>query len=168
MARQMADEYNIDKHKAAAIMTGFSRSMFYTPLFAPLFVIGDTLHIFDHYKNCLFHYDTKGNKLDSTQIDYHHPKNWKEWKNQMVKDLTVDNVFAVYSKDGRKYMKRINYRTGKEEGMYKIIHYSADRIKVRDNYIYYVYRPYESTQEKFLYKEKIILKHADNKIQKSR
>ena len=86
----------------------------------------------------------------------------------MLKDLTVDNVFAVYSKDGRKYMKRINYRTGKEEGMYKIIHYSADRIKVRDNYIYYVYRPYESTQEKFLYKEKIILKHADNKIQKSR
>jgi hypothetical protein len=75
----------------------------------------------------------------------------------MVKDLTEGNVFAIYSRDGHKYMKRINYRNGKEEGSYKIIHYSADRIKVKDGYIYYVYRPYESTQEKFLYKERIFL-----------
>jgi hypothetical protein len=157
MARQLAQEYNIDKHKAAAMMTGFTRSMFYTPLYAPLYVIGDTLHIFDHYKDCLFHYDAKGNMLDSVQINYHHPKNWKDWKNLMVKDITEGNVYAVYSRDGRKYMKRINYHTGKEEGNYKVIHYSADKIKVRDNYIYYVYRPFESTQEKFLYKERIVL-----------
>ncbi|MBC7864954.1 MAG: carboxypeptidase-like regulatory domain-containing protein [Bacteroidia bacterium] len=157
MAREIADENNIDKHKAAAMMTGFTNSMYYTPLFAPLFVIGDTLHIFDHYKNCLFHYDSQGNKLDSVPISYHHPKNWKDWKNHMVKDLTEGNVFAVYSRDGHKYMKKINYRNGKEEGSYKIIHYSADRIKVKDGYIYYVYRPYESTQEKFLYKERIFL-----------
>jgi hypothetical protein len=159
LARQIAQENKIDKHRAAAMMTGFTNSMYYTPLFAPLFVIGDTLRIFDHYKDCLFHYDAMGHKLDSVPISYHHPKNWKEWKNQMVKDVTEGNVFAVYNKDGRKYLKRISYRTGKEEGFYKVIHYSADKIKVRDGYIYYVYRPYESTQEKFLYKERIVLKN---------
>ena len=159
LARQLADEYKIDKHKAAAMMTGFTKSMYYTPLFAPLFVISDTIHVFDHYKNLLFHFDAKGNKLDSVDISYHHPKKWNDWKNHMVKDITEGNVFAIYSRDGRKYLKRINFRNGKDEGTYKVIHYSADKIKVKDNYIYYVYRPYESTQEKFLYREKIILKN---------
>ena len=159
LARQLAEEYKIDKHKAAALMTGFTKSMYYTPLYAPLFVIADTLHIFDHYKNYLFHFDAKGKKIDSVNISYHHPKKWNEWKNHMVKDLTEGKVYAVFSKDGRKYMKRINIRNGKDEGTYKVIHYSADRIKVKDNCVYYVYRPYESTQEKFLYKEKITLKN---------
>lgn len=77
----------------------------------------------------------------------------------MIKDVMNGNIFAIFSKDGHKYMKKINYRSGKEEGIYKIIHFSADNIKVKENYIYYVYRPYESTQEKFLYKEKIVLKN---------
>ena len=159
MARQLADEYKIDKHKAAAMMTGFTKSMYYTPLYAPLFVISDTIHVFDHYKNLLFHFNSSGKKLDSVNISYHHPKKWNDWKNHMVKDITEGNVFAIYSRDGRKYMKKINIKSGQDEGNYRIIHYSADRIKVRDNYIYYVYRPYESTQEKFLYREKIILKN---------
>jgi len=158
-ARNFAQEFKIDKHVAAAMMTGFTNSIYYTPLYAPLFVVGDTIRIFDHYKDYLYHYNSKGNKLDSMPISYHHPKKWKEWKNVMIKDVINGNIFAIFSKDGHKYMKKINYRSGKEEGIYKIIHFSADNIKVKENFIYYVYRPYESTQEKFLYKEKIVLKN---------
>ncbi len=156
-ARNIADEYGIDKHKAAAMISGFTHSMYYTPLYAPLFVMGDTIHVFDHYKDCLFHFNKKGQKLDSVKINYHHPKNWREWKNCMLKDLTDDAIYAVYNSNGHKYMKGISYKTGKEQGTYKIIHYSAEKIKVRDGYIYYVYRPFESLQEKFLYKERLLL-----------
>ncbi len=157
MARQIAQEYNIDKHIAAAMMTGFTNSMFYTPLYAPLFIIGDTLNVFDHYKNYMFRFNKNGIKIDSAEIRYHHPKKWKEWKNRLLKDNTQENIYALFSKDGHQYLKKIDTHNGKENGTYKIIHYSAEKIKIKDNYIYYVYRPYESTQEKFLYREKIIL-----------
>ncbi len=156
LARNVAQEYGVDKHIAAAMISGFTQSMYYTPLFAPLYIVSDTICVFDHYKNSLFHYDKNGNKLDSVNISYHHPKNWKEWKNKMVKDLTEDKIYAVYDNSGHRYIKNINSKTGKDEGKYSIIHYSADKIRIRDGYIYYVYRPFQSLQEKYLYKEKII------------
>lgn len=157
LARNVAQEYSVDKHIAAAMISGFTQSMFYTPLFAPLYIVSDTICVFDHYKNSLFHYDKNGNKLDSVNINYHHPKNWKEWKNKMVKDLTEDKIYAIYDNSGHRYIKKINSKTGKDEGKYSIIHYSADKIRIRDGYIYYVYRPFQSLQEKYLYKEKIVL-----------
>ncbi len=75
----------------------------------------------------------------------------------MVKDLTEDKIYAVYDNSGHRYIKNINSKTGKDEGKYSIIHYSADKIRIRDGYIYYVYRPFQSLQEKYLYKEKIVL-----------
>jgi hypothetical protein len=122
-----------------------------------LFIVGDTMHVFDHYKDCLYHYDKKGNKIDSVKISYHHPKNWREWKNVMLKDRMDNLIYAVYNNNGHKYLRRISYRTGKDEGKYKVIHHSADKIKIRDGSIYYVYRPFESGQEKFLYKERLVL-----------
>lgn len=157
LAKNIAAEYNIDKFKAAALISGFTSSLFYTPLYSPLYVIGDTLCVFDHYKNLLFHMDRNGNKIDSIDISYHHPKNWKEWKNMMFKDVVTNEVYAQYDKNGHKYLKQISYRNGKELGTYNIIHHSAQRIKIKDGFIYYVYRPFESLQEKFLYKERIIL-----------
>lgn len=156
-ARNIEQEFGIDRHMAAAMISGFTQSMFYTPLYAPLFVVKDTICIFDHYKDCLFHYDKNSIKIDSIPINYHHPKNWKEWKNLMVKDFTEDDVYAIYDNSGHKYLKMINIRNGKDQGRYDVIHYSADKIRVKDGYIYYVYRPFASMQEKYLYKEKIVL-----------
>ena len=157
LSRNLAQEYKVDKHVVAALISGFTKSMYYTPLYAPLYIVSDTICIFDHYKDCLFHYNKNGKKLDSININYHHPKNWKEWKNKMLKDFTEDKIYAVYDNSGHKYLKEINSKTGKDEGRYTIIHYSADKIRIRNGYIYYVYRPFQSLQEKFLYKEKIVL-----------
>jgi hypothetical protein len=157
LARDIAKEYNVDKHIAAAMISGFTHSMFYTPLYAPLYIVSDTICVFDHYKDCLFHYDRNAKRIDSVKIDYHHPKNWKEWKNLMVKDFTENSIYAVFDNSGHKYLKRINPTSGKDEGKYPIIHYSADKIRIRDGYIYYIYRPFQSVQEKFLYREKIVL-----------
>lgn len=153
----IAETYQIDEKIAAAIMTGFTRSLYYDPLYAPLFILNDTIHVFDHYKNLLFHFDKSGNKLDSVSINYNHPKNWREWKRLLIKDDMENKVFAIYAKNGHKYLKEIDCHSGEIKGKYKLIFHSADKIKARDGYIYYVYRPFESTQEKFLYREKVNL-----------
>lgn len=160
-AREIADEYKVDKKVAAALMTGFTKSLFYDPLYAPLFILKDTICVFDHYKDALFHFDKHGKKLDSIAISYNHPKNWREWKHLMLKDEIENAMYAVYAKDGHKYIKLIDHNNGKEKGKYKLIFHSGDKVKVRDGYIYYVYRPFESTQEKFLYRERITLSNKN-------
>lgn len=160
-ARRLAMEYKTDKHIVASLMSGFTKSMFYEPLYAPLYVIKDTISVFDHYKNHLFHLDKNGHKIDSIPINYNHPKNWKEWKNKMLKDDINNLVYAVYDKNGHKYIKQISTQTGKDLGKYSLQFHSADKIKIHDGYVYYIYRPYESTQEKFFYREFIKLENTN-------
>ena len=154
-ARRMADYYKTDVHIVAAIMSGFTNSYFYEPLYAPLFVIKDTICIFNHHNDFLFHYNKENKLIDSVKISYHHPKNWREWKKKLFVDETENKVYAFFSKDGHNYIKQINHQTGKEMLTFKLQHHSADKIKIKEGYVYYIYRPFGSTQEKFLYRERI-------------
>jgi hypothetical protein len=156
-ARRLAMEYKTDKHIIASLMSGFTNSLFYEPLYAPLYIIKDTICIFDHYKNQLYHLDITGQKIDSFSINYNHPKNWKEWKNKMLKDDIRKLVYAVYEKNGHKYINQISTQNGKKIGRYNLQFYSADKLKIHDGYAYYIYRTFESTQEKFFYRELIKL-----------
>lgn len=156
-ARRLADELKTDKRIVASLMSGFTKSMFYEPLFAPLYIVSDTMCVFDHYKNLLFHYNNRGEVIDSIKISYNHPKNWKEWKNIMLKDEIEKTIFAVYEKNGHKYIKQISEKTGKELGKYTLQFHSADKLKIHNGYAYYIYRPFESTQQKFFYRELIRL-----------
>jgi len=156
-ARRLAMELHTDKHITAALMSGFTQSMFYEPLFAPLYVVEDTMCVFDHYKDLLFHFDRRGNKLDSMKINYHHPKNWREWKRLMVMDPLENKIYAIYDRNGHKYIKYINNHNGQAQGQYTLQFHSAEKMKVRDGFVYYIYRPFDSTQERFLYREMIKL-----------
>jgi hypothetical protein len=156
-ARRLAMDLKVDKHVIASLMSGFTKSMFYEPLYAPLYIIKDTICVFDHYKDKLYHLDKQGIRIDSIDINYNHPKNWKEWKNRMIKDDIENLVYAVYDKNGHKYLRQISSQTGKANGKYTLQFHSADKLKIHNGYVYYVYRPFESTQEKFFYRELITL-----------
>jgi hypothetical protein len=154
-ARRIATKYKTDKRIVAALMSGFTKSMYYEPVYAPLFVLNDTVCIFNHYTDYIYHFDGKNKLIDSVKISYHHPKSWREWKKQLYVDRYENKVYAFFSKDGHHYLKEINHRNGIEVKTYKLKHHSAERIKIRDGYVYYIYRPFDSTQEKFLYRELI-------------
>jgi hypothetical protein len=59
-ARKMELYTGIDKRVIAATMTGFPNSIYYTPLYAPMFVKNDTICVFDHYADTLFLYNRSG------------------------------------------------------------------------------------------------------------
>lgn len=155
-ARKIAQELKADKRDVAAAMTGFGHSKYFTPLYAPLFIRRDTILIFDHYSNALFKYDPSGNLLDSLHIDYHKPKNWKEWERQLVEDESNGDIYALYMKGAYYYLKKIDLTTGRISGTYKLTQTYVEHIHVRNGYVYYIYRPFESMQKKFLYKERIM------------
>lgn len=155
--RRLADKLKMDKYIVAALMSGFTKTYFYEPLYAPLVVLNDTVHVFNHYANYLYHYSKDLLLLDSVKINYHHPKNWKEWKKQILVDKQQNKIYAFFSRNGHHYIKGINTTTGLELGSYHLQHHSAQKLKLKDGYLYYVYRPFESTQEKFLYRELVKL-----------
>jgi len=157
-ARKMEMYTGVDKRIIAATMTGFTKSHYYTPLYAPLFVVRDTICVFDHYVNALFKYDCRGKRLDSLGINYHHPKSWRDWDRRLIQDETTKELYTIYEKGGFYYLKKISTKTGQITGTFKISNTYAKHIRVRDGFVYYIYRPYESTQKKFLYREKVTLK----------
>jgi hypothetical protein len=154
-AIKMADDFGIDKHRIAAAMSGLTSSMYYTPLYAPLFIMNDTAVVFDHYSNAIIKYDRYHKKVDSVHIDYNHPKAWREWKHQVLVDKAYNDSYAVYEKGGYYHLKHIDLKTGKIKGSYKLLNQYVDNLKVRNGYVYYVYRPFESLQEFFVYRELI-------------
>ena len=153
--RKIANYYGIDFHRVAATMNGYTNSIYYTPLYSPLFVMDDTICVFDHSSNAIFKYDGKLKLLDSIPIVYNHPKSWREWKNEVIIDKEANKAYALYQKNGFYYLKRINMFTGKIEGSFKLTNQYVEKIKIKGNYVYYIYRPFESLQEKFIYKELI-------------
>ena len=154
-ARKLADEYHVDKHRIAAVMSGLTSSIFYTPLYAPLFVFNDTVCVFDHYSDAILTYNRRHELLDSVHIDYNHPKNWREWKHEIIMDKTNNKAYALYQKSGFYYLKNIDLKTGKIIGSFKLLNQYVEKIRIKDDYVYYIYRPFESLQEQFVYKELI-------------
>jgi hypothetical protein len=154
-ARRIARTYKTDEKIVGALLSGFAESMYYDPVYAPLFILNDTICIFDHCNDRLYHYSSSHQLIDSVPIAYHHIKNWQDWKKKILADEAGNSLYALFSHDGRKYLKEIDHRSGSVVRTFKPSHHSADRIRIREGWIYYVYRPFDSTQERFLYRERI-------------
>jgi hypothetical protein len=154
-ARQLEQQTGIDKHEVAAYMTDFAHQRWFTPLYAPMFIIRDTVLIFDHYSDKIYKYDAHNNPVDSVKISYHHPEKWREWRRQLVKDELKPNIYGLFLKGGYTYLKEISTKTGEIASVSRLTFQFVDKVKVKDGYAYYTYRPNGSLQTRFLYKERL-------------
>jgi hypothetical protein len=147
----------IDKEIVAAYMSGVETSLYYEELYAPLFVAGDTILIFDHYSDRLYRFDDQNVLIDSLSIAYHKGKNSKTWGNTLIMDIDNYGVYGLFNRNGFNYLQSVNTSSGVLEGAFKLTHRYSEHIQIRDDWAYYVYRPFESAQKKFLYRERISL-----------
>jgi hypothetical protein len=155
MARKIEQQTGIDKREVAAYMTDFAHQRWFTPLYAPMFIIRDTVLIFDHYSDKIYKYDSKNNPVDSVKISYHHPEKWREWRRQLLKDELKLDIYGVFLKGGYTYLKEIGTNNGNILSVSRLTFQFVDKVKVKDGYAYYIYRPNSSLQTKFLYKERL-------------
>lgn len=155
-AKRMAKKFKgYDKHDIAAAMTGFANNFLYEEVYAPLFVINDTIHIFNHYENQIlkFVYDTV--QVDSVAIDYHLQQNNSKWKTKLFIDELNGKIYGLFTKQGFNILKEINTNSGKIAKETKLQHQFVSKIKIKDGFAYYIYKPQQSLQKKFLFKEKL-------------
>jgi len=145
----------IDREIIAAYMRGFQNTYYYEPLNSPLLVANDTLLLFDHTHDKLIRFDQQGNPIDSTSITYHKNNKLHRWSEKLVKDLADEKIYTYFDRQGYHYVKAIDQSTGATGSAMKLTHRYSENIRIRKGYVYYVYRPYESAQKRFLYRERL-------------
>jgi len=133
----------------------FTQSVYYTPLYAPLFVADDTVFIFDHYDNELIKYTPKDEVVSTTSIEYHFNSKKSGWEQPLIQDKKGGKIYAIFSRNGYTFLSYIDTNSGKTIKTIKLYYKYIEQIKIIDNKVYYIYRPYESIQKKYIYKENL-------------
>jgi len=135
--------------------TSFTHDILYQPVYAPLFVIKDTIYIFDQYKNKIHRFDSDHDSLPTIKLDLKIKYSKEKWQQPLIEDKITESIYALYNKGGYYYLKRIDLQTGKKIFTLKLSNQFVEKVSISDNYVYYIYRPFESIQKKYLYREKI-------------
>jgi len=142
-----------DKYDVAAAMTGFSNGFLYETVYAPLFVINDTINIFDHSESKIWKFIDDTVEVGAIEFLYHKPKKKSSWKRELIMDEVTGTVYGVFLKNGFYYLKEINPSNGKVVAEKKLFYQYVSKLKIKDGYIYYIYKPSRTLLKKYLYKE---------------
>lgn len=145
----------IDKEIWGAIWTGFPNDLYYKELYAPMFIKNDTVLVFDHYSNKMYKYDRNNHLIDSLEITYHLESDKREWEELIIQDRNKQRIFSVFLRGGKIYLKELNTSTGEIRKVHQLYYKYPEKLKVKNNYAYYIYRPFESLQNKYLYREEL-------------
>ena len=152
-AHQKQLETGIDKEIWVGA-TVFANSVYYTPLYAPLFKIGaDSILVFDHYADQLVLYRSGIGRVDSVSINYHKDARKSGWEQPLIQDEKNGKIYAIFSRNGYTYLHQINLTDGSIDKSFKLYFKYVERIKIVNDEVFYVYRPFESIQKKYIYRE---------------
>jgi len=148
-------ETGIDKEIWAGAMY-YTRSIYYIPIYAPLFKVDDdSIIIFDHYKNLMFKYSSTGGFVDSLRISYHKESKKSGWESPIIQDKVSGNVYALFLRNGYTYLSEIDKNSGQVKQSFKLYYKYVERIQIINGEVFYIYRPFESIQKKYIYREKL-------------
>lgn len=155
-ATQMEYETGIDREEYAALMSDFPNSMYFEPLYAPALLVFDTIMIFDHYSNTLKKFNKYCDLVGEVPIYYHTlTDDGSKWEQQLIQDIHTQEIYGLFKSKGSYYLRQIDTRNGRLLSNFKLTHRYVEQIKIRDGWVYYLYRPFGSIQNVYLYKEEI-------------
>jgi hypothetical protein len=153
-AKNLENQTGID----AEIYVGanvFTQSIYYEPVYAPLFLVHDTLFIFDYPKDLLRVYNLHGDLLKNIPIYHHYRAKQSGFQKNLQQDRKTGVIYALFEQDGYSYVGRINLANGNVEHKVRLAFRYVEKVRIYNDAIYFIYRPFESTQKKFLYKQKL-------------
>ncbi|MGV3629724.1 MAG: hypothetical protein ACO1O6_00865 [Bacteroidota bacterium] len=133
----------------------FTQSIYYKELYAPMFKKDDSIYVFDYYKDKLYSFNLKGEKLDSVPIYHHYEPKKTGWRKQLIQDQETGEIYAFCEKDGICSLRPVDLKSGNLGKNIVFEHRYIDKIAVSGGMAYYIYRPFESAQKKFLYRAKL-------------
>ena len=142
----------------------FTQSIYWEEVYAPLFERNDSVFVVNYPKDLLEIFDADGKIIRSIPIFHHYQRTKTGFKRKLIQDYATGAIYAVYEKAGISYLGHLNVETGEINEKVKLNFKYIDQIKVYNNEVYYIYRPFESTQKRFLYKERLPYKFGKAKL----
>ncbi|MCU0319035.1 MAG: hypothetical protein MUE88_03010 [Flavobacteriales bacterium] len=152
MAMKLARDLKVDKEIIAGYMTGFHKHMYFHVPYAPLYVIADTIRIFDHERSLLVHLDERGNILRRTTLRHHLDR---LWKGVLLFDRVRGEVYALNRRGPIAQLRRISLTTGEVGPVHAVQHPFPDGLQVHDGHVYYTYRDEGSDGVRALFREQL-------------
>jgi hypothetical protein len=150
IAMDLALRWGTDAETVAGYMTAFHKDIYYEVPYAPLFVVRDTLCVFDRYAGAIRRFDTDLNALPDVPLAKERYR--ERWK-RLLLDPVSDRVYALYRQGPRTVLRPIDVNTGRLGDAFSLTHPFPEEVQVHDGYAYYVYRVSGSLQRRTLYRE---------------
>lgn len=125
----------------------FAEKILYKEIYAPLFKIKDSICIFNYQNSMIEFYSAYGKLVKEVNINYHL---YNEWKPEMFLEERGKCVFVLFEKNGITTLRPVSIENGILLNSYKIPYTFVENIKVKDNYIYFLYKGQDSSDTKFL------------------
>ena len=142
----------MDAEIIAGYMTGFHNDIYFKPPYAPLFVVNDTLCVFDHHKERIRRYLPDLTEVDEVPITYHKERTWKP---RLVQDARDGTVYALFARNLRTWLRRIDPNTGRVGPERVLDHPFPEEVQVHDGHAYFIYRVSGTLQHRTLYRQRI-------------
>jgi len=133
----------------------FTQSLYYEPVYAPLFLVNDTIYIFDYPNNMLHSFLTNGDSIQTVKLNHHLNAKKTGFRKNLQLDRKTGTVYAIYEQEGYSYIGPIDLKTGVVSKKVKLAFRYVEKIRVHNNEVYFIYRPFESAQNKFIYKQEL-------------
>ncbi|MBL7980687.1 MAG: carboxypeptidase-like regulatory domain-containing protein [Flavobacteriales bacterium] len=150
IASDIALRTGLDREVVAGFMTGFSHDIYYRVPYAPLFVVHDTLRVFDHYKERIRPFTASLEPLADVPLTHHNERHWKQ---RLLHDVHDDRIYALFAQGIRCWLREVDVRTGALGPVRMLTHASPEEVQVHAGHAYYVYRVPGSLQTRTLYRE---------------
>ena len=133
----------------------FTQSLYYEEAYAPMFHRNDSIFVFDYSKDRLLIFNVFGDIIDTVAVFHHYNPRKSGWKKNVIQDKVTGAIYALFELNGFSYLGLIDVNTGNIDKKVKLSFKYVDKIRVNNNFVYYIYRPFESLQRKFLYREQL-------------
>ncbi len=129
--------------------------MFFPKLYVPVFSVGDDLCIINHLTERIQIFDSHGNLLRETPIDYHRSRNWKKI---LFQDEANETIYTVFHSKWGEYICPIDLKTGALKEAVEIDIDFTEKATIRDGVLYFIHRnPYAGIGNRTLKKVRLNL-----------
>lgn len=117
----------------------FYNSVVKRPVYAPVFKISNKLFLLDHHANQIAQISMYSGKLKHISSIYYQYDKW--WKSQVIQDYDKEDLYALFKKRGKYFLKQLNVKNGTlKQEIYVDKHQFIENMKIKDGYLYYLYR----------------------------
>lgn len=150
VAMDLERELGVDREVIAGYMTAFYNDPYFDVPYAPLFVVNDTLCVFDHYRERIRRFAPDLRELQDAPMTY---QKERAWKTRLLQDPVEGKVYAVFARGIHTWLREVDPKDGGMGRAITLTYPFPEEVQVHDGHVYYVYRPYGSLQHRTLYRE---------------